>query len=257
MGRIRSIKPGFCTSEAIAELSLPCELHFAKLWTYCDDHGRALDNPRLIKAAIWPLRDEVGHAQVEAWQQELESKGRIVRYTVEGRNYFQVVNWEEHQKPQHPKASEFPVYSESPDLNSKPHEDFSKSHEAPPESTLGEGEGVGEGEGGSAETPPRADVDELCSTLADLIVSNGARPPTVTKAWKNSARLLIDRDGIPLSDALRVMRWCQSDEFWKANILSMPKFREKFDTLRLQSQRAPLRAVAGQPPDRNDYPEEW
>ena len=31
--------------------------------------------------------------------------------------------------------------------------------------------------------------------------------------------------------------WCQSDEFWRANILSLPKLREKYDALRLQAQR--------------------
>ena len=33
MARIRSIKPEFATSEAIAELSIPARLHFALLWT--------------------------------------------------------------------------------------------------------------------------------------------------------------------------------------------------------------------------------
>lgn len=140
MARIRSIKPGFCTSEPINELSIPCELHFVKLWTYCDDHGRALDNPKLIKAAIWPLRDEVTFASVEEWQAELEVNGRIIRYEVGGRRYFQVVNWTEHQKPQHPKDSDFP------EADSAIHESLRKPHEALPKSTLGEGEGVGEGE---------------------------------------------------------------------------------------------------------------
>jgi hypothetical protein len=29
--------------------------------------------------------------------------------------------------------------------------------------------------------------------------------------------------------------WCQSDPFWRANILSMPKLREKYETLRLRA----------------------
>ena len=121
MARIRSIKPGYCTSEAIAELSLGCELHFVKLWMYCDDYGRALDNPRLIKAAVWPLRDEVTAEQVAEWQDELEKHNRIVRYTVKGKALFEVCNWSEHQKPQHPKDSEWPS-ADSPEVDVKPHE---------------------------------------------------------------------------------------------------------------------------------------
>ena len=147
VARIRSIKPGYSTSEAIAELSLGCELHFIKLWTYCDDHGRGLDNPRLIKAAIWPLRDDVTIKQVAKWQDELEKHDRIIRYTVNGKALFEVCNWTEHQKPQHPKESEWPS-SESDEAIRKPHEDFRKptEDEVP---VVGEGdvdvEGVGEG----------------------------------------------------------------------------------------------------------------
>ncbi len=93
MARIRSIKPGYGTSESISALSLGCELHFAKLWTYADDEGRGLDNPRLIKGAIWPLRDEVDIRQIEGWQAELSRARLIRRYEALGRRWFEVVEW--------------------------------------------------------------------------------------------------------------------------------------------------------------------
>lgn len=34
----------------------------------------------------------------------------------------------------------------------------------------------------------------------------------------------------------RITRWCQGDEFWRSNVQSMPKLREKFDQLRLKAQ---------------------
>lgn len=88
----------------------------------------------------------------------------------------------------------------------------------------------------SSETPPRPDVERLCSLLVELIVANGGRKPNVTKGWRDAARLLLDRDGVSMAEALRVMRWSQSDAFWRSNVLSMPTFREKFDQLRLKSQ---------------------
>ena len=163
MARIRSIKPEYATSEAIAVLTLECELHFAKLWTYCDDHGRAPDNPRLIKAAIWPLRDEVTVERIAEWQDELEKHDRIVRYTWNGKHLFEVVNWSEHQKPQHAKDSLYPSF-DSDEVLRKPHEDFRKPHEASPEKlpVVGEGEGVVEvvGEG----VPPAASFPTFWET---------------------------------------------------------------------------------------------
>ncbi|RFA14578.1 hypothetical protein B7R21_06435 [Subtercola boreus] len=41
-----------------------------------------------------------------------------------------------------------------------------------------------------------------------------------------------------LADARRVLLWSQSNDFWSKNILSMPKFREKFDQLAMKSKGA-------------------
>lgn len=82
---------------------------------------------------------------------------------------------------------------------------------------------------------PRADVAALCSLLVDLMVSNGCRRPTISKAWQDAARRLIDLDKIEPAEAERVMRWALTDDFWKGNVHSMPTFRKQFDRLRIQS----------------------
>jgi hypothetical protein len=164
MARIRSIKPGFCTSEAIADLTIPCRLHFAMLWTYADDSGRGLDNPRLIKAALWPLDDDVDVSQIEEWQQELAEHGRLIRWEVDGKRYFEVVNFAEHQKPQKPQGSAIPAPSEGVPV---PVRDRSGSATGtvPAVVVVGEVEvvGVGEGEGAPLALVPFAepDPDEL------------------------------------------------------------------------------------------------
>ena len=89
----------------------------------------------------------------------------------------------------------------------------------------------------SSEGTCRADVERICEHLADRIEGNGSPRPTITAAWRKSARLLLDRDKRTEADVLRAIDWCQGDEFWRANILSMPKLRQKYDTLRLQAQR--------------------
>jgi hypothetical protein len=83
----------------------------------------------------------------------------------------------------------------------------------------------------------RADVEKLCTTLAKLIEGNGVRKPTVTELWRKEARLLLDRDRVTVADALTVITWSQADPFWKSNILSMPKFRQQYARLKLQSEQ--------------------
>jgi hypothetical protein len=84
--------------------------------------------------------------------------------------------------------------------------------------------------------PDRADVDKVCAALADAIVANGSKRPTITQEWKRQARFLIDQDGRTPEQILNAIAWCQTDLFWRGNILSMPKLREKYDQLRLAAQ---------------------
>ena len=48
---------------------------------------------------------------------------------------------------------------------------------------------------------------------------------------------MLDNDGRTEQEIHGAIDWCQADEFWRSNILSMPKLREKYDQLRLQAQR--------------------
>lgn len=108
---------------------------------------------------------------------------------------------------------------------------------------------------GATITELRTDVEQACSLLADLIEANGCRRPAITKDWRDAARLLIDKDGVALDDVLGAIRWSQANDFWRSNILSLPKLRKQYDTLRLQAQRG--RAQAGpQTTERNLTDEE-
>jgi hypothetical protein len=108
----------------------------------------------------------------------------------------------------------------------------------------------------------RPDVERLCERLQALIVANGSKA-TITAKWRTEARLLLDRDKRPVDEVMRLIEWCQRDQFWKSNVLSMPTFRKQYDKLRLQAERSPnLRAVSNgyqpwtNPTDQNAYDEE-
>ena len=57
---------------------------------------------------------------------------------------------------------------------------------------------------------------------------------------------MIDRDGRSVEEITRIIDWVEADDFWRANVLSLPKLRQKFDTLRLQAQRSQGRPQGGQ-----------
>jgi hypothetical protein len=90
----------------------------------------------------------------------------------------------------------------------------------------------------------------LCHLLADLIVENGSKRPTVTKVWEAEEDRLVRLDKRDPAEAMHLVRWSQEDSFWRANILSMRKFREQYDKLRLQAPSASVTTSPDNPYDR-------
>lgn len=86
-------------------------------------------------------------------------------------------------------------------------------------------------------SPPREDVDQLCVLLADRIEANKLKRPDITEGWRTEARLLLDRDQRDPAQAARLIEWATNDDFWSANILSMPKFRKQYDQLLIKARR--------------------
>lgn len=155
MARIRSIKPGFFTSEDVSALPLSARLTWIGLWTHCDDHGRTKDNAKLIKAAIWPL-DDVNLRDVEADLSALVEAGRIVRYLGDdGKPYLAVVNWHAHQAIAKPTAPRYPAPPVSVNPTSGCH--ACTTGGLPEESGSGARGKGGEGKGreGTRTRPPR------------------------------------------------------------------------------------------------------
>ncbi len=91
---------------------------------------------------------------------------------------------------------------------------------------------------GELTTETRPELLALCEHLADRIEANGSRRPRIGKRWITAARLLLDADGRTVDQVHAAIDWSQTDEFWRANVLSMPKLREKYDQLRLAATRA-------------------
>lgn len=90
-----------------------------------------------------------------------------------------------------------------------------------------------------AHTPARErpDVEAVCDHMADSVAARTGRRPRVTKRWRDAARLMIDRDNRPTDQIHAAINWVAESDFWAANILGLPKLREKWDTIYLQARR--------------------
>lgn len=85
--------------------------------------------------------------------------------------------------------------------------------------------------------PVREDVETLVNAVADSVERRTGNRPTITKRWRDDARLMMDRDHVTLEDALAALAWAEADDFWRANILSVAKLRSKYAMMSLQAQR--------------------
>ncbi|MCO5147534.1 MAG: hypothetical protein M9895_15310 [Aquamicrobium sp.] len=97
MARIRTIKPEFFKHEELfdaeVETGLPLRLAYAGLWTQCDREGRFAWRPRQLKIDILPY-DEVDFSRV---LDALATRGFVVKYTCDGRDFGFVLSWRRHQ----------------------------------------------------------------------------------------------------------------------------------------------------------------
>ena len=108
MARIRTIKPDFFFDEKMAELDYKARLAFIGLWCYADREGKMEDQPKVLKAKIFPYEN----VDFDKIITTLSEMGVISRYAVESKNYLIINNFGKHQRPHHTEKE-----SELPDFN--------------------------------------------------------------------------------------------------------------------------------------------
>jgi len=85
---------------------------------------------------------------------------------------------------------------------------------------------------------------KLVQLLIDLMLENNPESSTIKRLtpkrqeeWIRQCRLLRERDGRTPEQIEAIIRFSQVDSFWKGNILSMPKLREKWDQLFMKAKK--------------------
>lgn len=93
MARIRTIKPEFFTSDDIVGVSPLARLFYVSLWCEADREGRLAWSSSALKRRYLPNDD----CDIDDIAEELISRGMIVLYEINGKQYCEVPTFSQHQ----------------------------------------------------------------------------------------------------------------------------------------------------------------
>lgn len=133
--------------------------------------------------------------------------------------------------------------------NQEINQDLTKTQPRPNQdlTTREEGKKVRREEGNKKQGKTRKEFPDdhpakiLTYELRDKILGNDPKAKVPDQKdidkWTVHMDRLLRLDERSFDEVQAVIHWCQNDDFWKANILSTKKLREKFTTLKLQMDR--------------------
>ncbi len=110
--RIRTIKPQFWRSPDVMALDHFQRLLFIGLWNLADDEGRGVYDPASIAADLFltefSLNPHGVITDVSRAFSEYSSRSMVAVYEVKKRQYFQILQWQEHQRVNRASKSQIP-----------------------------------------------------------------------------------------------------------------------------------------------------
>lgn len=226
-------------SKKINAISEGAELLYYRIYVNADDFGRYHADPIIIKGQIYTLR-KLSLKQIENRIQELSKIGLIKLYKNNSELYLEIVAFEKHQtfKSDRPKKAEYPKpisFLENSGNQMDTNGSLSKDNLSKDKLS----------KDNSSSCPGFQDVDiQLTQQLINLMQKNNPNSsilqrltPKRQNEWINQCRLLREIDKRTPDQIEFIIKFSQNDSFWKSNILSMPKLREKFDQLWLKAKR--------------------
>lgn len=80
-------------SENVNKLSILCEVFYYRLMMKADDYGSFHANPKLLKANLFPLRDNITEINITDCLKELVDCSLIFTYEDENRQYLRIIRF--------------------------------------------------------------------------------------------------------------------------------------------------------------------
>lgn len=232
--RARNIKPGFFENEELAQLPFEARLLFAGLWCYADREGRFEWRVKRIKALLFPY-DEMSLDVITCHLMSLHAMTLILQYKYENELYGFIPNFLKHQHP-HPHEARsmcpdpFGEKSEIiKEINVMKCQEDIRNPDIPKAKTSS-----------SNIFEPESNPMKLALLLRDLINDRSPNGKSIItdrvnmQTWAKQMDFILRLDSRPLDEVEQVIRWCQDDTFWRNNILSPGKLRDKYGQLVLK-----------------------
>ena len=91
----RFLRPGIAESDHWNNCSFEAQSMFVRLLTLVDDFGRYDGRIAILHAHCFALRPDISPQDTATFRCELQSKGLIDVYEVEGKEYLQLLRWQE------------------------------------------------------------------------------------------------------------------------------------------------------------------
>lgn len=109
MARKRMLSPDIWESESFSSLSDLGKIVFIGLISLADDEGRGKANPSLVKSTLFPYDEKRRVADIKFALSEIARSMSTQFYSVNGNDYYLLLNWSKWQKIDKPSKSKLPA----------------------------------------------------------------------------------------------------------------------------------------------------
>ena len=214
MARIRYLKPDFFKDEDIKELSFEARLFYQGLWIQADREGRGEDRPERLKIEIMPY-DEIDAEEIMRLLAHHKKNGKrpfIVRYEIDGEKYYQIINWQKHQRPHKTeRESDIPPPPKELLTVKQP-----LNNRCPTNISVGNGDGDGDGKENGEEivnkqAEPASAVSSETKEALDCVYSQGFNIYQLINKFKKDAKWRKD-ENIPDEVLSKICQQYQKDK---------------------------------------------
>lgn len=248
----RMLKKRISDSKKLGKLkSDSARLLYTWILPHLDVEGRYSADPDLIKGHVFPKVKSMTYKKITNLLCELAEVGLIILYKHDGEFYLHLKNFHDYQKIDPNKEARSKI--EAPNRGSSVLT-LDNSRVALENSSTSKVKGSkvkrskvksNESKSSCPKSKPSDEDIRLVQLLINLMLENNPKSHIIKNLtakiqanWINSCRLLRENDNRTPQEIEAIVRFSQNDPFWKSNILSMPKLREKFDQLWLKAKKS-------------------
>lgn len=236
----RMLKKLVSTSQKLAKLkSDSSRLLYTWLLPHLDIEGRFSADPYIVKGYVVP-RLKMTPQKIKEYLEDMTTNDLIILYEVNGDNFLQLTKFKNFQILRENRESKSLIPAPTKDSITTPgvpteNDSTSKVKEIK----------LKQSKVNSLCLEKFQDEDiRLTQLLIDLMTENNPNSsilrrltPKRQEVWIDECRKLREIDKRTPEQIEQIIIFSQDDQFWKSNILSMPKLRDKFDQLWLKAKK--------------------